>query len=55
LSFYAWKINRDWQKGNQDYLRQLSLGPDSRRAAAFSLPQSGWTDAARRPAVAANG
>jgi radical SAM superfamily enzyme YgiQ (UPF0313 family) len=24
LSFYAWKINRDWQKGNQEYLRALA-------------------------------
>jgi radical SAM superfamily enzyme YgiQ (UPF0313 family) len=24
LSFYAWKINRDWQKGNQTYLRTLA-------------------------------
>jgi len=24
LSFYAWKINRDWQKGNQAYLRALA-------------------------------
>jgi transcriptional regulator of aromatic amino acid metabolism len=31
LSFYAWKINRDWQKANQAYLRELaarSLLPD---------------------------
>lgn len=28
LSFYAWKINRDWQKGNQPYLRKLEA--DSR-------------------------
>ena len=26
LSFYAWKINRDWQKGNQPYLRELAAG-----------------------------
>lgn len=26
LSFYAWKINRDWQKGNQAYLRALAAG-----------------------------
>jgi radical SAM superfamily enzyme YgiQ (UPF0313 family) len=26
LSFYAWKINRDWQKGNQEYLRLLAAG-----------------------------
>jgi radical SAM superfamily enzyme YgiQ (UPF0313 family) len=36
LSFYAWKINRDWQKGNAPYLRELEaasrlLGPDSTR------------------------
>ena len=32
LSFYAWKINRDWQKGNRGYLRALAGGsrqPDS--------------------------
>ena len=26
LSFYAWKINRAWQKGNQRYLRELAAG-----------------------------
>jgi radical SAM superfamily enzyme YgiQ (UPF0313 family) len=26
LSFYAWKINREWQKGNQEYLRALAAG-----------------------------
>jgi radical SAM superfamily enzyme YgiQ (UPF0313 family) len=49
LSFYAWKINRDWQKGNQDYLRELSMSPASPDLPAFSLPRNGWTDAARRP------
>jgi radical SAM superfamily enzyme YgiQ (UPF0313 family) len=31
LSFYAWKINRDWQKGNQQYLRALAAdsGPSA--------------------------
>jgi radical SAM superfamily enzyme YgiQ (UPF0313 family) len=28
LSFYAWKINRAWQKGNQTYLRALAAGSD---------------------------
>jgi radical SAM superfamily enzyme YgiQ (UPF0313 family) len=55
LSFYAWKINRDWQKGNQSYLRELAadsrpLGPagngDSRPA---SPSGSGWVDVSRRP------
>lgn len=26
LSFYAWKINRDWQKANEPYLRELAAG-----------------------------
>ena len=44
LSLYAWKINRDWQKNNQHYLREL---------AADSSPADlgGWTDASRRPAT----
>jgi radical SAM superfamily enzyme YgiQ (UPF0313 family) len=41
LSFYAWKINRDWQKGNQEYLRRL---------AATGGP-AGWIDASHRPAT----
>jgi radical SAM superfamily enzyme YgiQ (UPF0313 family) len=45
LSFYAWKINRDWQKNNQEYLRRL--------AATNSSP-AGWTDATRRPALSAS-
>ena len=43
LSFYAWKINRDWQKNNQEYLRRL----------AANASPAGWTDATRRPAPAA--
>jgi radical SAM superfamily enzyme YgiQ (UPF0313 family) len=43
LSFYAWKINRDWQKNNQEYLRRL----------AANANPVGWTDATRRPALAA--
>jgi hypothetical protein len=58
LSFYAWKINRDWQKGNQPYLRELEadsrpLGPAGN---AGSCPPSasggGWVDVSRRPASA---
>jgi radical SAM superfamily enzyme YgiQ (UPF0313 family) len=41
LSFYAWKINRDWQKNNQEYLRGL---------AAAGAP-AGWIDATHRPAT----
>jgi len=56
LSFYAWKINRDWQKGNQDYLRELSIGSGSTDVAALGhLPDNGWTDAARRPSAVVNG
>ncbi len=58
LSFYAWKINRDWQKGNQPYLRELKA--DSRPLApagnGVSCPASaaegGWVDVSRRPASA---
>jgi radical SAM superfamily enzyme YgiQ (UPF0313 family) len=59
LSFYAWKINRDWQKGNQDYLRTLAA--DSGRPASASdgtsypSPEVGWTDATRRPSSACSG
>lgn len=56
LSFYAWKINRDWQKGNQPYLRELAVGsrpPDSDAAWASRPPSGdGWTDASRRPSGA---
>jgi len=54
LSFYAWKINRDWQKENQPYLRELAArhdfpGLDSTRV---SKPAAGirWVDARKRPA-----
>ena len=45
LSFYAWNINRNWQKQNQPYLRALK---DNEIPAA---PGDTWTDASRRPAV----
>jgi radical SAM superfamily enzyme YgiQ (UPF0313 family) len=57
LSLYAWKINRDWQKGNQFYLRELVAGanaPDvsaARVSGQTSAPKDGWTDATRRPAA----
>jgi radical SAM superfamily enzyme YgiQ (UPF0313 family) len=55
LSFYAWKINRDWQKRSQAYLRELAVGSLSGSANASALPSSvrdGWVDASRRPVVA---
>ncbi len=56
LSFYARRINREWQKANQAYLRTLaanvgcpqSPAPDSPPAA----PEASWIDATRRPAPA---
>jgi radical SAM superfamily enzyme YgiQ (UPF0313 family) len=56
LSFYAWKINRDWQKRNQPYLRELAgtshppgfASANASRSAKASA--DGWTDASRRPA-----
>ena len=36
LSFYAWKINRDWQKENQTYLRTLAA--DSRQSVSVGIP-----------------
>lgn len=59
LSFYAWKINRDWQKRNQPYLRELAgaslppgaVGANTLRPAKASA--EGWTDASRRPAFRA--
>jgi radical SAM superfamily enzyme YgiQ (UPF0313 family) len=56
LSFYAWKINREWQKGNQAYLRALTDatwpattgGPDN--TGCVTARTVGWIDAARRPA-----
>ncbi|HYG34869.1 MAG TPA: radical SAM protein, partial [Clostridia bacterium] len=56
LSFYAWKINRDWQKGNQAYLRELAAGsllPGTVDAAIGGTElesESSWIDASRRPA-----
>jgi len=56
LSLYAWKINRDWQKGNQSYLRDLAVSSDAAgvfAARASDRPsgaEAGWTDASRRPA-----
>jgi radical SAM superfamily enzyme YgiQ (UPF0313 family) len=58
LSFYAGKINRDWQRGNQDYLRRLAA--DLRRPASAGRetwhpsPEVGWTDATRRPSSASS-
>ena len=56
LSFYAWKINRDWQKKNQPYLRELR-GVSQVHGGKGACPACGnghgWTDATRRPAVAA--
>jgi len=60
LSFYAWKINRDWQKRNQVYLRALANasrtagvdGTDNGRGAAGEV---GWTDATRRPTLGIHG
>lgn len=56
LSFYARKINRDWQKANQAYLSELSARSRVADAVAsgagrigFGL-ESGWIDASRRPA-----
>ena len=53
LSFYAWKINRDWQKRNQPYLRELAANSQPGCAPAggsASNNGNGWTDASRRPA-----
>ncbi|HWT80437.1 MAG TPA: hypothetical protein VN648_16770, partial [Candidatus Methylomirabilis sp.] len=55
LSFYAWKINRDWQKDNQEYLRKLAAESDAAGSAgspaarpALASPAA-WTDATHRP------
>jgi radical SAM superfamily enzyme YgiQ (UPF0313 family) len=56
LSAYAWKINREWQKGNQAYLRSLAVKSEpaivsaAQGAYCTSGTVSGWTDASRRPA-----
>jgi radical SAM superfamily enzyme YgiQ (UPF0313 family) len=62
LSFYAWKINRDWQKGNQPYLRELAAGssfPPLPQPGASSSPifasEQAWIDASRRPASVLRG
>lgn len=55
LSFYAWKINRDWQKSNQPYLRQLAAASHPNGAGndgSSHLAGDGWIDAARRPLIA---
>ena len=39
LSFYAWKINREWQKQNQVYLRQLAAGSHPAGSAATGAAQ----------------
>jgi radical SAM superfamily enzyme YgiQ (UPF0313 family) len=52
LSFYAWKINRNWQKRNQPYLRELAAGSRPGGSGAGVLASNngdGWTDASRRP------
>ena len=57
LSFYAWKINRDWQKQNQPYLRELSSASRSavgNGCCAHGCNGHGWTDATRRPVVTAS-
>jgi hypothetical protein len=53
LSFYAWKINRDWQKRNQAYLRALAdasrpAGVDGTDNGSGAAGDVGWTDATRR-------
>jgi hypothetical protein len=55
LSFYAWKINRDWQKRNQPYLGALAAGSHSAMTGANGPPPTGlgWTDASRRPVLCA--
>ena len=56
LSFYAWKINRDWQKDNQAYLRELMAGREEFGSATDTAllanlqSASPWIDATRRPA-----
>jgi len=59
LSFYAWKINRDWQKNNQKYLRELAAlsSPASSAGAQAACPAVAsppvWTDASHRPVTSA--
>jgi hypothetical protein len=53
-SIYAWKINRDWQKRNQEYLRALAhasrpAGADGTDNGCGAAGDVGWTDATGRP------
>jgi radical SAM superfamily enzyme YgiQ (UPF0313 family) len=52
LSFYAWKINRDWQKDNQSYLCELAAGTDfpgsARRPSSKPASRGRWVDASKR-------
>lgn len=56
LSFYARRINREWQKANQGYLRSLAANvgcvPAAGADTSPAAPESGWIDATRRPAPA---
>jgi hypothetical protein len=55
LSFYAWKINRDWQKSNQPYLRKLAAASQPKGAGKGGSPplaKDGWIDATHRPVIA---
>ncbi len=57
LSFYAWKINRDWQKRNQSYLHELATSSGPCGTNAVGPPPTmvgGWIDASRRPTPAAS-
>jgi radical SAM superfamily enzyme YgiQ (UPF0313 family) len=55
LAFYAWKINRDWQKQNQPYLRELALRspppspPDKTLIHPRTQNRRVWIDARHRP------
>ncbi|HWQ90591.1 MAG TPA: radical SAM protein [Clostridia bacterium] len=57
LSFYAWKMNRDWQRANQPYLQELAArcSPLSEAADPGAgriewVSGSRWIDASRKPA-----
>jgi radical SAM superfamily enzyme YgiQ (UPF0313 family) len=41
LSFYAWKINREWQEGNRQYLRALAADSAPAGSAGRSSPDGG--------------
>jgi radical SAM superfamily enzyme YgiQ (UPF0313 family) len=55
LSFYAWRINRNWQKANQAYLHELatqSLLPGVAGAGAGRIEPGAerrWVDASHKP------